>query len=124
MSPLVQSLWVTLIGMGLVLVAVSLLWGLMAGLVVLSNRYGKEETPAGEEHGEPEEILPEPVTETSSQKKRAAAAAVAIAMALRKPVSRTAAASQGSGSAWQAVTRASQLNQPTHVTRKTRGSVR
>jgi len=122
MSPLVQSLWVTLIGMGLVLVAVSLLWGLMAGIMYLSNRFRKEEGLAGEGYAEPEEILPEPATAAPSQKKRAAAAAVAIAMALRKPVGTTA--SQGSGSAWQAITRASQLNQPTHVIRKTRGSVR
>jgi sodium pump decarboxylase gamma subunit len=118
MSPLVQSLWITLIGMGLVFIAILLLWGLMEGLMRLSARFIKEEgEESAEEEGEAEPV----VAAASDQKKRAAAAAVAIAMALRKPVGRPA---PSGGSAWQAVTRASQLNQPTHITRKTRGSVR
>jgi sodium pump decarboxylase gamma subunit len=124
MSPLVQSLWITLIGMGLVFIAILLLWGLMEGLMRLSARFVKEEVEESEEQGEEEVYSSEPVLAVvSDQKKRAAAAAVAIALALRKPVGRSAAAQTG-GTAWQAVTRASQLNQATHITRKPRGSVR
>jgi sodium pump decarboxylase gamma subunit len=122
MSPLVQSLWITLIGMGLVFIAILLLWGLMEGLMRLSARFIKEEVDESVEQAEEEEVeLVMFPAAASDQKKRAAAAAVAIAMALRKPVGRPAATG---GSAWQAVTRTSQLNQPTHITRKTRGNVR
>jgi len=124
MGILQQSLWITLIGMGLVFIAILILWGLMAGLMSLTARFATEEAETVEEQALEEVSAPEPVLAVApDQKRRAAAAAVAIAMALRKPVGR-AAVSQGSGSAWQAVTRASQLNQPTHITRKTRGSVR
>ncbi len=122
MSPLVASLWITLIGMGLVFVAILLLWGLMEALMRLTARFASkeaEEEAAGEEAEQPE-ALPAP---TSDQKKRAAAAAVAIAMSLRRPATRPNLPAP-SGSGWQAVTRASQLNQPTHITRKSRGSVR
>jgi sodium pump decarboxylase gamma subunit len=123
MSPLVASLWITLIGMGLVFIAILLLWGLMEGLMSLTARFAakeaEEEAAEGEETEQPE-ALPMP---TSDQKKRAAAAAVAVAMALRRPATRPNLPA-ASGSGWQAVTRASQLNQPTHITRKSRGSVR
>jgi sodium pump decarboxylase gamma subunit len=123
MSPLVASLWITLIGMGLVFVAILLLWGLMEALMSLTARFASkeaEEEAAEAEEAEQTEALPAP---TSDQKKRAAAAAVAIVMALRRPATRPNLPA-ASGSGWQAVTRASQLNQPTHITRKSRGSVR
>ena len=125
MSPLVASLWITLIGMGLVFIAILLLWGLMEGLMRLTARFAAKE--AEEDAAESEEIeQPEalPVsTGTSDQKKRAAAAAVAVAMALRRTSARPSLP-QTSGGGWHAVIRANQLNQPTHITRKSRGSVR
>jgi sodium pump decarboxylase gamma subunit len=123
MSPLVTSLWITLIGMGLVFIAILLLWGLMEGLMRLAPHLGADESEEGEGEEEGEaEAAPEALP-AGDRKKRAAAAAVAIAMALRRPSARKLSASSG-GSAWQAVTRASQLNHPTHITRKSRGSVR
>ncbi len=128
MTPLVQSLWITLIGMGLVFVGILLLWGLMEVLMRFSARFSVEEDQKSpeEEPAEPETSHTEEIPPSAANlepKKRAAAAAVAIALALR-PAPTLAAPPSSAGSAWQTVTRSSQLNQATHIPRKTRGSVR
>jgi Na+-transporting methylmalonyl-CoA/oxaloacetate decarboxylase gamma subunit len=124
MTPLVQSLWITLIGMALVSLVIAILWALIEGLMRLTARFATVEGTEGEEQTDQVTALAEPAPAVvSEQKKRAAAAAVAIALALQKPVGNLIPA-QSRGSAWHAVTRANQLNQPTHITRKTRGSVR
>ena len=118
-SPLTATLWITLIGMGLVFVAILLLWGLMEVMVRLSMRFGGAEKHefSTEIDGETE-IQELPVLAASGDhKKRAAAAAVAIALALRQRM-RPASPVQSTGSAWQAVNRTRQLTQSTHITRK------
>jgi Na+-transporting methylmalonyl-CoA/oxaloacetate decarboxylase gamma subunit len=120
MSPLVASLWVTLIGMVVIFVSVLLLWGMMEVLVRFTARSSTDKHDGGSVEPEEEPIirvintLPAPV---SDQKIRAIAAAVAVALSLRRPTSR-APLPQTSGSAWQAVNRTRQLTQPTHITRK------
>jgi Na+-transporting methylmalonyl-CoA/oxaloacetate decarboxylase gamma subunit len=118
-SPLTATLWITLIGMGLVFIAILLLWGLMEGMMRISARFGGGENHEfGGETGEEGEIEELPILHTSDgQKKRAAAAAVAIALSLL-PGMRRSASPQSTGSAWQAVNRARQLTQSTHITRK------
>jgi Na+-transporting methylmalonyl-CoA/oxaloacetate decarboxylase gamma subunit len=119
-SPLVATLWITLIGMALIFFAILLLWGLMEALMRLSVRFPGDEKPefSGEEEEE-HEIEASPVPNVAlDRRKRAAAAAVAIALALPSGVRRTAAAPLTAGSTWQAVNRARQLTQSTHITRK------
>ncbi len=101
-------LWITLIGMGLVFIAILLLWGLMVLLVRLTAE--KQETSPVER---PLVVLDGsdllPTTPDRARKRRAAAAGVAVALALAQPES--AARQAGSSiSAWQAVHRAGQLN--------------
>ncbi len=114
MNPTMTSaLWITLIGMGLVFIAILALWGMMALLVRLTpEREAAEESEeiAGEAAPEGESPVSEPAART--RKSRAAAAAVAVALASQTaaaPVHPTTPA--GSLSAWQAVQRASQISQ-------------
>jgi len=126
MSPLTSTLWITLIGMGLVFIAILLLWGLMEALMSFSARFAVQGAEAGEMEP-PEEELPVALTalETDQdQKKQAAVAAVAFALALHQRRAARPALPVTTGSAWQTVTRASQLNHPTHLTRKSRGRMR
>jgi Na+-transporting methylmalonyl-CoA/oxaloacetate decarboxylase gamma subunit len=105
---MVNALWITLIGMGLVFVAILLLWGLMALLVRVT---------AGSEPGEaPQEVQPQAAVQAEGvgdRRRRAAAAAVAAALTLEKqrvPSAFPHPNPQGSISAWQSVQRASSLN--------------
>jgi Na+-transporting methylmalonyl-CoA/oxaloacetate decarboxylase gamma subunit len=111
---MVNALWITLIGMGLVFISIIMLWGLMALLVRLAA-----------ERGEPEPVEAEPAAEMAAseevgagleRKRRAAAAAVAVALARRKPARAAQAAS--SLSTWQAVQRANQVSQRVSSSRK------
>jgi Na+-transporting methylmalonyl-CoA/oxaloacetate decarboxylase gamma subunit len=71
MENLGTSLWITLIGMGLVFIAIILLWGLMAFLVtILKEKEGKPET------------LPETKGETQAHNIKEKVAAVAVAIAI------------------------------------------
>ena len=85
MSDLVASLWITLIGMGLVFVGILLLWGLMEAVVRDKARFAGSE----EEEGEAERLrlsLKRRCPRSDlALKKRAAAVAVAVALAMRKP---------------------------------------
>ena len=115
---MINALWITLIGMGLVFVAIVLLWGLMALLVKLTE---EREKPAAEEIStEPEPVIAAASTD-GDRKRRAAAAAVAIAMAMRPKNGRARTAADqpaGSVSAWQAVHRAGRLGQQMNASRK------
>lgn len=113
-----NALWITLIGMGLVFVAILLLWGLMALLVRLtqvkdSQLQAAEEPQAGllAEPGQPEETAPD-----LERRRRAAAAAVAVALALEGTVSPAQPSRpEGALSPWQAAHRA---GQSAHVRRR------
>lgn len=133
MSNIVAGLLITLIGMGLVFIALVLLWGLMDLMVRLSNRFfpDRTESGAGEDVDSGEEVaVPAPVEipeETLRQQAaaaavavslshkplaRAAAAAVAAALALHARSNALAASSQTvSASSWQSVHRANRLSQ-------------
>ncbi len=115
---MVDALWITLIGMGLVFAAILLLWGLMALLVRVAAE--PAETEAQEEAAPAAEAEQNAAFDSSlERKRRAAAAAVAVTLALRR-YRRPEGAAQpaGSVSAWQAVHRASRISQGTAISRK------
>jgi Na+-transporting methylmalonyl-CoA/oxaloacetate decarboxylase gamma subunit len=124
-----QALIITVIGMGLVFIAIIALWGLMELMVRVTARYARqEEAEESEEGGEEAEPAAETVTAAvdglSDLKRKAAAAAVAMALAqeAEQPVY-TQVGSYSSGSAWQAVSRGGQLNQRASLySRKSRGN--
>ncbi len=136
MSTFVSTLWITLIGMGLVFIGLLALWGFMELIVKFTNWYalrhpeeeeGDEEEEAAGEEAQPIEALPAP----SAVKQQAAAAAVAIALALeaaseaQAPAFNQSQVGIGQASAWQAVMRSAQLNQrASQFNRKSRGNVR
>jgi sodium pump decarboxylase gamma subunit len=129
MSPISQALIITVIGMGLVFIAIIALWGLMELMVRVTARYArKEEAEESEGAGEEAEPAAESVTEAvdglADLKRKVAAAAVALALAqeAEQPVY-SQVASYTSGSAWQAVSRGGQLNQRASLySRKSRGN--
>jgi sodium pump decarboxylase gamma subunit len=131
MSNLTAGLLITLIGMGLVFIALLLLWGLMDLMVRLTNRFfpDREESGAGEDEDSGEE--PAAPLELSDEALRQQAAAAAVAVSLsHKPLAHIAAAAvaaaltvqarqkalaaspqSGSASSWQSVHRANRLSQ-------------
>lgn len=115
LTPLSTSLWITLIGMGLVFVAILLLWALMELLMRFSARFQrKEEEIFPSEDAIKAALDPTPVHDLAGERKRrAAAAAVAVALALQssEPASTLS-------SAWQSLNRARQLNHPTRFNQK------
>jgi Na+-transporting methylmalonyl-CoA/oxaloacetate decarboxylase gamma subunit len=125
-SPFISSLWITLIGMGLVFIAILALWGLMELSVRLTARFarGESEEEVEESQTDITVLAEEPVDISLEQKRKAAVAAVAVALAMNVAEPETAPViSRSSGSAWQAVLRGGQLNQRTNLyTRKNRGN--
>jgi len=124
---LANALWITLIGMGLVFIAIVLLWGLMALLVRVT------EEKNGQQQGKEVEALPEAAADLISdaipdaallldRKRRAAAAAVAVALGRTAAQKRLLQAAEehpaGMVSSWQAVNRASQISQRINASRK------
>jgi Na+-transporting methylmalonyl-CoA/oxaloacetate decarboxylase gamma subunit len=134
MSLFVSTLWITLIGMGLVFIGLLALWGFMELIVKFTHWYAlrhpdeeEEVEEAASEETQPVEALPVP----SVKKQQAAAAAVAVALALdaaseaQAPVFNQPQIGMGQASAWQAVMRSTQLNQrASQFNRKSRGNVR
>lgn len=110
---MVNALWITLIGMGLVFLAIILLWGLLALLVRITA-----ERQAAVKTVEPpvEPLAGEDDLRLLDRKRRAAAAAAAAALSLQKQTSEAYAplprSSEPAGpvSSWQAVQRAGQLS--------------
>ena len=126
-TPIQTSLLITGIGMGLVFLAIILLWGMME--LVVKSTAGKPknhntEIPETEENTE---ILQTPLQSDQLTRKKAAAAAVAFAIAVEKTVraSQPEPAAQGNISTWQAVMRAGNLNQISNFQKRNpRGSKR
>jgi Na+-transporting methylmalonyl-CoA/oxaloacetate decarboxylase gamma subunit len=111
-----DALWITLIGMGLVFVAILLLWAGMA-LLVWVTREKEGSQPADEVEAQETKVVFTSLTD--HRRRAAAAAAVSVALALRKPTRREDGALPGGGlSVWQAVNRASQVNQAANLSRK------
>jgi len=103
-----DALWITLIGMGLVFLAILLLWGLMALLVRLTA-----EKPAAAVPEQPREnpVITVAVEQDQHElRRRAAAAGVAAALAMKgTPAPSKPPAPAISVNSWQSVQRASQL---------------
>ncbi|HWQ04041.1 MAG TPA: OadG family protein [Longilinea sp.] len=119
MTDISAGLIITLIGMGLVFLALILLWGLMYLMVLFANRIfpDREEGGAGEDNDPGDEVLPlegAGLTENEMHLK-SAAAAVAVGLALKTGANAVAALALGSpaqsASSWQAVHRANRLTQ-------------
>jgi len=119
-----NALLITAIGMGLVFVAMLALWGLMELSVRLTARYAEnegeeEEAEEGEQEAESPQEEPAEADAGLEKKRRAAAAAVAYALAqtetLEGPKSMVMVARRRQAYAWQAVLRASQLNQQSNL---------
>ncbi|KPL76486.1 hypothetical protein ADN00_10955 [Ornatilinea apprima] len=127
---LMDSLKITAIGMGLVFIAILVLWGLMELLVQVTVRRVKAEIAPRENELETGGAAPSLPDANLQTRQRAAAAAVATALALQdaksdhKPI-RVLPAPKEQASAWQTLMRASHLNQRSSLfTRKPRGRVR
>jgi Na+-transporting methylmalonyl-CoA/oxaloacetate decarboxylase gamma subunit len=128
MSPISSALVITVIGMGLVFIAIIALWGLMELMVRVTARFARaEEIREGDEgEGETEpsvEIVTEPVDGLAELKRKAAAVAVVLALSKEKEQPVYAQMSSFTpGSAWRAVSRGRQLNQrATLYSRRSKG---
>ncbi len=119
-----QGLLITAIGMGLVFLALILLWGLMAFMASIKVKEKSEavEVPSAEKT----EVEPQP--EANGNRTlfvRAAAAAVATAMLLARRSPKAARPADSAVSSWQTSKRTSQMTSNQSITyRKPRGSVR
>ena len=132
MSTTIATLWITLIGMGLVFIGILALWGLMELIVKITSSYALKHPEEKEEEEEAFEAapIPEALPAPSTNKLQAAAAAVAVALALNAEAEVAAPVfdrtlQDGHASAWQAVMRSAQLSQRSNqFNRKSRGNVR
>ncbi len=106
MSNLTLSLIITGLGMGLVFVAILLLWALMEIVVRLTSKESSEEEPEGVEES----------PTSAGFKQRVAAAAVSVALALGRGSGMTSSSAAAGGSTnpsvWLAAGRLAALNQP------------
>lgn len=122
-----QGLLMTVIGMGLVFLALIFLWGLinLIARLPIGVKKKEEEIPAAEE-AEVETTAPPPAEDNrQALRARAAAAAVAAALAMQRSAMRIAPPTGQTVSAWQAARRSSQFALNAQITsRKTRSSVR
>lgn len=121
-----QGLLMTVIGMGLVFLALIFLWGLInliASLPIKARKEEEEEILA--EGPEVESIAEPPANERQALRARAAAAAVVAALAVRRSALRITPPAERGISAWQAARRSNQFALNAQITsRKTRSSVR
>lgn len=119
---MVNALWITAIGMGLVFLAILLLWGLMALLVRLTAEKPASlpgATPAPQAEELPGDAPASVEDAGRALRMRAAAAGVAVALALRGQSKPGAGGTPpASLSAWQAVQRAGELRQHNTAQRK------
>ena len=121
MSQIDQSLLITAIGMGLVFILIILLWGLMAILVIITNRW---DFMAQAEEGEAEagDAKAEITMDLAVNKASIVAIAVAAALASGQKIMHIAPMQSGGISNWQAVTRANTLASISSIfNRKPRG---
>ncbi len=120
---LTSSLWITLIGMGLVFIALFLLWGLMELMVRLTARHAEGELAELAEIPSSQEE-PAETPDLVILRHRAAAAAVALALAMNQEDDNNQSEGMGAPlSGWQPVLRSNQLNQHSNMySRKPRGS--
>ena len=125
---LVNALWITLLGMGLVFIVILVLWGLMELVVRLTARSAKEEIEETVEIEDAEEAVLELIPAEQDEKKKLAAV-VAVAFALAKAQQPAAAGvvenKPYTVSAWQSVARANMMHARAAIfSRKSNGNVR
>jgi Na+-transporting methylmalonyl-CoA/oxaloacetate decarboxylase gamma subunit len=122
-NPITQGLLITAIGMGLVFLAILLLWGLMDILVRITNEKTTKVATI-----DVEKITQEPVVENEDKSQRlhrVASVAVAIAMSLQKQFPIIKPQESGTISAWQTAKRSQILNQSADLlNRKSRGKTK
>ena len=126
-TPIQTSLLITGVGMGLVFVAIILLWGMMELVVKSTADKPKNHNTDVPETEENTEILQPALQSDQFTRKKAAAAAVAFAIAAEKTArsSQPEPTTQGNISTWQAVMRAGNLNQISNFQKRDpRGSKR
>jgi len=98
-----QGLQITLVGMGLVFLALILMWWLM-DILVRFFRDREKDTQGSEEAGA--DVVPEPQSEDQELRRRAAVAAVALALhLLRRPKSTMTVQPSSSVTPWQVADR-------------------
>ena len=104
MNPIIQGLLITAIGMGLVFVAILLLWGLMVVIVRITaeNNTAKKRIISEIENGVETSNSP---LEDSKKLQKVAAVAVAIAMSLQKTFPVITPQESNSISPWQSTRR-------------------
>ena len=116
-----QGLMIAAIGMGLVFLALIMLWGLMALMASIrfkSDQNGQEPEPGAAAPVEAE-------TAGDELRMQAAAAAVAVALGLQRRLSRVMPPSPKALSPWQVARRSGHFSQNHMITtRKPRGSAR
>ncbi len=125
-SNLSQGLLIAAIGMGLVFLALILLWGLMALMASIRFKSDQKEQEAEPGAGAAAEVEPvEAGAAGDALRLRAAAAAVAAALTLRGRAVRAVPPEPKALSPWQVARRSGQFSQTSMVTsRKSRGSAR
>jgi sodium pump decarboxylase gamma subunit len=110
-----QGLLITLIGMGLVFLALILLWWLMDLMVRIRLPKRKESEEAGEEEALAANVEEATGNELGALRARAAAAAVAAALGIQAARVHLAPPAGQSLSPWQAVRRSGQINQSAKI---------
>lgn len=121
MNPITQGLLITVIGMGLVFIAILLLWAMMNFLVSSTNEKPQKKVVVTDK----EDVVEEKVTETEDKKRmlKVASVAVAIAMSFQNQYSVIKPQNSDTISPWQSIKRTQVLNQSTALlNRKSRGT--
>ncbi len=117
MQPIISALWITLIGMGLVFIAILLLWGMMALLVKLTPDKAEAESANQPELPAAQPSIPE-ADGLTQRKRRAAVAAVIAARILQSTPPASGMQAQPAPSPWQSSQRAASLTLAASATRK------
>lgn len=121
MNPITQGLLITAIGMGLVFIAILLLWAMMNFLVSSTNEKPQKKVVSTDR----EDIELENGTEKedTDRLKKVASVAVAIAMSFQNQFSVIKPQNSDTISPWQSTKRTQVLNQSTALlNRKSRGT--
>lgn len=117
-----QGLLITAIGMGLVFLALILLWGLMALMAKIPAGKQAEEEPVEEAAAA---VVAEAAAPAADLRRKAAAIAVAVALGLQQTSVSLAPKSPHAVSSWLVTRRSGQFNQNALISnRKSRGSTR
>lgn len=124
MNPIIQGLLITAIGMGLVFVAILLLWGLMIVIVRITDETKTSKKTVGTKLESAVEASVSTLEE-SKKLQKVAALSVAMAMSLQKTFPIVKPQASSSISPWQAARRNHAFGQTTALlNRKSRGKTK